>query len=1229
MAIAAIGAIIAGASAAAAAYAAGAAIAVAIGIGVAVAAVSGLMSYSMKESVPRFNSADTATTLGTTSDPASVIPIIYGEQRTGTINVWKAVGVDTTYLVQVFAICEGEVDSFKNLYMDNQKILLDGTYRDGILDKGSIAAEYQNFVEIEFSTGKPYGHVFTLAQKYLGNDVAGWPDSATGNGIASVCVVMRKRNTDLENQADILQPNSQVAVDVRGRLITDLNTGGIVPSNNGPSQAVDYLTNERYGLGIPLDKINLDSFKQCAEHAKLNSLFSNGATDPNGSFKENLTQIAGAFNGIITESFGLVTCVIDGPGVVQYDFNEDNINAGTVSLNDGGTENYYNTLNVKYQDPEIDYSDQVLRYPSDVTNDGTIAKDKRIIAKDISYRFVKGKDQLDKIASIERSKSLLQQVISFSSTDAYTVQVWDIIRVNFEELELTDSLWRVTNVDRTMEKGAAGIVTITAAEYIEEVYTDLDYAKDPDNSGSNITNKAVLIPPKNLTVKAVAETALGRTLKVQWTSEPDYNRAGYYIQYSLAGKNSWTQAGFTSGDYFLIMSLDPNQKFDIRVCASGVVYRSDWVYVNNVNPDVTYNLPSVTGLRLVNAVENQYTTNKTQFEFAWDDQSAQKFYVDDTLQTFGEVFQYYEIKLEGQRPVICKTKDLGFVYDFNMNLGNGLSRELKVSVTAYGHAGMKSDPSIITVKNNQAPAIQGFTASNGPGMLMCSWNDPRDNIPEVPDFKGTIVHIAKDQSFNEIVHVYSSSSPFLDNFPLEDGQFYVRAAWYDVFGQDQITWSQATYIDMKWDIPWNDDMKDQLEDLLDLNNRVDGAIDEALKLAKEYTDTEVIASEQKVVTELNQTITTKNTELYTQITDETNGAINQAITIQEANFDGKLNSAITKVEKTQADDREATASSISQLKAETDSAIASVSTEAKASVDELTGTINSKWAVQTNADGVVAGISMLANKNADGSKSSSIIFNADKIAITNNNTPEGAVPPFMVADNKTYLQDAMIRDASIGNAKIGYAAIDTAKIQDAAINNAKIQDGAITSAKIGNAQIGNAQIAYEISSDNWFPSGGTQGWTIRKDGWASFQNVNIRGNIQADSGYFAGEIRGGSGYFTGTVYADRIEGDVIKMGHIDPWTTVHIPAVNWNRVIAIPNLAISGRTYSGGAWGYGTAWINMTNGQEIVRTVTSAMSGSNGGTAIIYAGQAVDLSYGADLNHATAARAVYFISKQQ
>lgn len=488
MAVVAVGAIIAGAAAGAAAYAAGLTIAWSIGIGLATAAISGLMSYmAMNQTVPRYNTTDTATALGTTSDPKTVIPVVYGQQRVGGINVWKAVGKDTTYLVQIFALCEGQIGGFKSLYLDNKKIVLDGNYQSGILNEQAIHPDYRKFVEVELSVGAPKGHVFTLAQKYLGKDInnSGWPDSATGNNVASVCVVMRKRNKDLQNQADILQPNSQLTADINGLLIQDLNTGNREASRNGPSQLLDYATNTRYGLGIPLDKIDTESFKACADHSLRNNLYSDGSTDPNATFKENLTQMTAAFQGVIFESFGRMTCRIDGPDVVQFDFNEDNISAGSVTLNSGGSEGYYNTLNVSYQDPALDYSDQVLRYPSDTVNDGTIAKDKRIIAKDITYRFVKQKSQLDVIASIERNKSLLKNQIVFSTVDAYTVQAWDVIRVNFPELQLQDSLWRVFQVDRSLEKGAAGLITITAAEYDPKVYTDLDYAKDPNNSGSN------------------------------------------------------------------------------------------------------------------------------------------------------------------------------------------------------------------------------------------------------------------------------------------------------------------------------------------------------------------------------------------------------------------------------------------------------------------------------------------------------------------------------------------------------------------------------------------------------------------------------------------------------------------------------------------------------------------------------------------------------------------------
>lgn len=1270
MAVVAVGAIIAGAAAGAAAYAAGMTIAFAIGIGLATAAISGLMSYmAMNQTVPRYNTTDTATALGTTSDPKTVIPVVYGQQRVGGINVWKAVGKDTTYLVQIFALCEGQIGGFKSLYLDNKKIVLDGNYQSGILNEQAIHPDYRNFVEVELSVGAPKGHVFTLAQKYLGKDInnSGWPDSATGNNVASVCVVMRKRNKDLQNQADILQPNSQLTADINGLLIQDLNTGNREASRNGPSQLLDYATNTRYGLGIPLDKIDTESFKACADHSLRNNLYSDGSTDPNATFKENLTQMAAAFQGVIFESFGRMTCRIDGPDVVQFDFNEDNISAGSVTLNSGGSEGYYNTLNVSYQDPALDYSDQVLRYPSDTVNDGTIAKDKRIIAKDITYRFVKQKSQLDVIASIERNKSLLKNQIVFSTVDAYTVQAWDVIRVNFPELQLQDSLWRVFQVDRSLEKGAAGLITITAAEYDPNVYTNLDYAKDPNNSGSNIPNASVLIAPKNLQVTSVAETAIGRTFKVQWESEEDFNRAGFYVQYAVSGTDEWTQAGFTSGNYFMIMNMDITKKYDIRVCATGLVYRSEWVYQNNTNPAVSYQLPKVTGLRLVNSDAGTNITTATQFEFAWDDQSNQKFNVNGTTQTFDEVFQYYEVQITGTKTVSYRTKNINFTYDFRMNQLNGLSREITIKVIAVGYAGMKSEPVQITAKNNQHPAIQNFVARTGislnSGMIFTQWKPST-----VPDFEQTTVQIARDKEFTKDVRAFVSKDDVL-NFELGEngeGTWYVKAAQNDVFGSDNVIWTSPTILDVKYEIPFTPDDIGTIEDMLGLNEKlkdtldsanthannvseqarkdaekyaddtvktsevkskqyVDGEIkksdqytdeqiknsdaytDDQIKQADKRTDVKVTAARDYANTQvveatkaLNQTIEDNTTEITGKINGvETtiNGKIttieknqttfetqtNQKFTSMESNFNTKIgesekstnakitgltetvatndkayaqkfdkmessiednsseidksngeikkNSAsITSLSKTVADNEKNTATSMQQLEARVGDKIANVSTETKAEIDKVTDQVNSQYTMTVDANGVYAGFTLLAQ---DGPvKGSKAIFAADKFMIVPTEQDAAKAKPVFAVDTTTrtvYLDNAVIKDASIGTAKIADAAIDTAKIKDASITNAKIQ----------NASINSAKISQEISSDTR-ESDGYPTWYINKDGRARFQNVSVKGTVNADNGYFNGTVNANGGVFNnvrieknctvlGTIYAENIQGDIVTM----------------------------------------------------------------------------------------------------
>lgn len=87
-------------------------------------------------------------------------------------------------------------------------------------------------------------------------------------------------------------------------------------------------------------------------------------------------------------------------------------------------------------------------------------------------------------------------------------------------------------------------------------------------------------------------------------------------------------------------------------------------------------------------------------------------------------------------------------------------------------------------------------------------------------------------------------------------------------------------------------------------------------------------------------------------------------------------------------------------------------------------------------------------------------------------------------------------DDVISRSMIKLAVIDSARIADAAITEAKIVNAAITEAKIENAAITSAKISNIIQSTVFNVS---QGWEIRKDGSATFNNVKARGDIEATS----------------------------------------------------------------------------------------------------------------------------------
>ncbi|MEX9802279.1 phage tail tip fiber protein [Proteus terrae] len=106
-----------------------------------------------------------------------------------------------------------------------------------------------------------------------------------------------------------------------------------------------------------------------------------------------------------------------------------------------------------------------------------------------------------------------------------------------------------------------------------------------------------------------------------------------------------------------------------------------------------------------------------------------------------------------------------------------------------------------------------------------------------------------------------------------------------------------------------------------------------------------------------------------------------------------------------------------------------------------------------------------------------------------------------------------------------------------------IEDGSITNAKIGNV----------IQSNNYL--NGRPSWIINKNGFAEFQNIKARGEIDATSGKLENVTIEKNCEIKGTLKVENIEGDIVKFYSLGNGETITIPAQSFDRVIQVVTIA--------------------------------------------------------------------------
>ena len=356
-----------------------------------------------------------------------------------------------------------------------------------------------------------------------------------------------------------------------------------------------------------------------------------------------------------------------------------------------------------------------------------------------------------------------------------------------------------------------------------------------------------------------------------------------------------------------------------------------------------------------------------------------------------------------------------------------------------------------------------------------------------------------------------------------------------VRGQASIDVSDITDVILE-EIKDSDTFKDLIENAVDSNEQIAGmandikqANDEleqqAKDIAKNAQDvgkvqtsvnelSSTVGDVSSSLSELEQTVATADTALGQRIDNisvsmdgMTGGVKNSAIAIIQANLAQVAtrktlsasvagNSAnLDRIDEVIVTDREATARSLLSLQTDVNGNKASINSlnqtfsdyqQAMATqVNSITATVNGHTsAITTNAQAIAnvngdlkamysikVGLSSngqyyaagmgIGVENTPSGMQSQVIFLADRFAVTHQAGAQVTLP-FVIQNGQTIIRDTVIGDGTIGNLKIG---------------------------------------SY-IQSTTWDGTGNV-GWHINKSGYATFNNVTVRGSIYATNGNFS------------------------------------------------------------------------------------------------------------------------------
>lgn len=533
------------------------------------------------------------------------IPIVYGTRKVGGNVVFlETSGADNQYLYMAIILSEGEINSVDTLFVNDQQVTLSGALTNGT--QRTVASSDTNFYDTENSNS------LITVEAHLGADgqtastlldqLQSWTTDHRLRGLAYLAL-------KFEWNADKFGSLPTVQAIIKGRKVYDPSLDGTVTGGSGSHrkddsttweysdnpilQLLDYLRNDRFGMGITNSYFdsNFADWQTASDVCDTNITPFSGASqidlmdshmivDTSKKAIDNVKQFVKASRSYLNFSGGKYNILVESTGTASISLTEDNI-IGGIQITSKNKNSRYNRVIVNFINPDKNYQADSAQFPpideialdTADTFDVMKAEDGGILLEGrFDFPMFTNVHQAQEMAEIilRRSRSSLDVSLKADAT-ALDLSIGDLVNITHATPAFSAKPFRVQglsiNTDHT--------ISLQCSEHQDSFYAfgqQVAPLELPDTTLPNPFNVQAPTITVSDELRVLNEEAI--SVLVVEVSSADLFTTDFEVQAKKTTDTNYINMGKASGRRFELINVEDNAIYDVRARTVTSISRS-------------------------------------------------------------------------------------------------------------------------------------------------------------------------------------------------------------------------------------------------------------------------------------------------------------------------------------------------------------------------------------------------------------------------------------------------------------------------------------------------------------------------------------------------------------------------------------------------------------------------------------------------------------------------------